>query len=141
MDDQQGAIDSILDVARHVAVVGISDNPVRPSNEVASYLLRQDFKVSPVNPNLSRVLGQACYPDLRSVPGPVDVVDVFRRSTEAGLVVDEAIAIGARAVWLQEGVIDAAAAARARQAGLLVVMDRCILKEHARRAARGGRFA
>lgn len=141
MDDQQTAIDAILDLARHVAVVGISDNPGRPSNEVASYLLRQDFKVSPVNPNLTTVLGQACFPDLRSVPDPVDVVDVFRRSAEAGAVVDEAIAIGARAVWLQEGVVDEGAAARARQAGLLVVMDRCILKEHARRAARESGFA
>jgi len=126
-------IDRIYGFARHVAVVGISQNPERPSNEVASYLIQHGFRISFVNPKLERVFDQPCWPDLRSVPTPVDVVDVFRRSEEAGPVVDDAIAIGARAVWLQEGVIDEAAARRARDAGLLVVMDRCMLKEHARR--------
>ena len=137
MDDpQQHDIETILSGVEHIAVVGISDNPARPSNEVASYLINQNFNVSLVNPNLQMALGRRCYPSLRDVPPPVDVVDVFRRSEEAGAVVDEAIAIGARAVWLQEGVIDEAAAARARTAGLLVVMDRCMLKEHSRRARR-----
>lgn len=133
--DQQQDIEAILSRLGRIAVVGVSADPSRPSNEVASYLLRQGFTITPVNPILTDVFSLACYPDLRSVPEPVDVVDVFRRSSEAGVVVDEAIAIGARAVWLQEGVIDEAAAARARAAGLLVVMDRCILKEHARWAA------
>ncbi|HEY2773352.1 MAG TPA: CoA-binding protein [Candidatus Binatia bacterium] len=132
-DPQQPAIDAILSMMRHIAVVGISENPQRPSNEVAGYLIRQGFKVSLVNPLYQSVFGIPCHPDLHAVPEPVDVVDVFRRSAEAGAAVDEAIAIGARAVWLQEGVIDEDAAARARSAGLLVVVDRCILKEHHRR--------
>ncbi len=135
MDEQQQAIEEILSSYRSVAVVGISADPARPSNEVASYLVHQGFRVSLVNPRLTTALGLPCHPSLAALPVPVEVVDVFRRSSEAGAVVDEAIAIGARAIWLQEGVIDEAAAARARSAGLLVVMDRCILKEHARRAA------
>lgn len=138
MDVQETAIDAILQLLRnggHVAVVGLSDNPERPSHEVASYLIRQGFRVSPVNPLLNEVFDTHCHPHLGTVPGPVDVVDVFRRSGEAGAVVDDAISIGARAVWLQEGVVDESAAARARAAGLLVVMDRCLLKEHARRRA------
>jgi len=135
MSDSYLDIDGVLGSLTSVAVVGISADPSRPSNEVASYLIRNNFKVSLVNPLLETVLGLPCYPDLKSVPGPVEVVDVFRRSEEAGPVVDAAIAIGAKAVWLQEGVIDEAAASRARDAGLLVVMDRCMLKEHARRAA------
>lgn len=137
MDDQDSAIEAILGLlgsSGHIAVVGLSDNPARPSNEVAAYLLRQGFTITPVNPVLEEVFGIPCRADLGSVPGRIDVVDVFRRSAEAGAVVDEAIAAGARAVWLQEGVVDADAARRARAAGLLVVMDRCILKEHARRS-------
>jgi predicted CoA-binding protein len=134
-DPQGRTIDEILSRFDQVAVVGISDNPARPSNEVASYLLRNGFRVSFVNPTLQNVFGHPCYPDLRSLPEPVEVVDVFRRSSEAGAVVDDAIAAGAKAVWLQEGVVDEAAAQRARRAGLLVVMDRCMLKEHARRIA------
>jgi predicted CoA-binding protein len=137
MADSYLDIDAVLGALTRVAVVGISADASRPSNEVASYLIRQGFKVSLVNPLLDTVLGLPCYPDLKSLPGPVEVVDVFRRSSEAGAVVDEAIAIGAKAVWLQEGVVDEAAAARARRAGLLVVMDRCMLKEHAMRAAAG----
>jgi len=138
MSDSYLDIEGVLDGLTTVAVVGISADPSRPSNEVASYLIRQGFKVSLVNPRIETVFELPCYPDLKSIPEPVEVVDVFRRSAEAGAVVDEAIAIGAKAVWLQEGVIDEAAAARARGAGLLVVMDRCILKEHARRAAADG---
>lgn len=137
MDDQDPAIEAILGIlgsSGHVAVVGLSDNPARPSNEVAAYLLRQGFTITPVNPSLKEVFGIRCYATLGSVPGRIDVVDVFRRSAEAGTVVDEAIAAGARAVWMQEGVVDEDAARRARAAGLLVVMDRCILKEHARRS-------
>ncbi len=93
---------------------------------------RQGYNVIAVNPNEREVFGDRAYPDLASVPTKIDLVDVFRRSSEAGTAVDEAIAVGAKAVWLQEGVIDQAAAQRAVDAGLLVVMDRCILKEHIR---------
>jgi predicted CoA-binding protein len=93
---------------------------------------RQGYRVIPVNPNETSVFGEKSYPDLFAVPGKIDLVDVFRRPDEAGKAVDEAIALGAKAVWLQEGVIDSAAAERAVQAGLMVVMDRCWLKEHVR---------
>ena len=107
------------------AVVGCSPDPARDSHRIASLLQRRGFRVIPVNPGVAEVLGERCFASLEDVPEPVDVVDVFRRSSAAGAHVDEAIAIGARAVWLQLGVIDEAAAARAREAGLRVVMDRC----------------
>lgn len=93
---------------------------------------RQGYRVIPVNPNETSVFGEKSYPDLSAVPEKIDLVDVFRRADEAGKAVDEAIAVGAKAVWLQEGVIDSAAAQRAENAGLMVVMDRCWLKEHIR---------
>ena len=93
---------------------------------------RQGYRVIPVNPNETEVFGDKAYPDLFAVPGKIDLVDVFRRPDEAGTAVDQAIAVGAKAVWLQEGVIDVAAAQRAVDAGLMVVMDRCWLKEHIR---------
>jgi predicted CoA-binding protein len=109
------------------AVVGCSPDPRRDSNSVAAFLQARGKRVIPVNPNAcpGEILGQRCHPDLRSVREPVEVVDIFRRSEFAGAHVDEAIAIGAKAVWMQLGVIDDDAAARAREAGLLVVMDRC----------------
>ena len=109
------------------AVVGCSPNPVRDSNSVARFLQQRGKRIIPVNPNScpGEILGEECYPDLTSIDEPVEVVDIFRRSEFAGAHVDEAIAIGARAVWMQLGVIDEEAAARAREAGLLVVMDRC----------------
>ncbi len=122
----------ILRSARTVAVVGLSPDPSRPSHTVASYLKRQGYRIIPVNPSVSEVLGERSYPDLRSVPEPVDVVDVFRRPEYVPQIVEDAIAIGARALWLQEGVVHEQAAERARQAGLRVVMDRCMLKEHQR---------
>ena len=125
-------IKKILDDCRTIAVVGLSSNPGRPSYGVASYMRRRDYKVIAVNPNETEVFGEKAYTSLAEVPGKVDLVDIFRRSSEAGIAVDEAIAIGAKAVWLQEGVIDEAAAQRAAAAGLWVVMDRCWLKEHAR---------
>jgi predicted CoA-binding protein len=126
------AIERILMECRTIAVVGLSSNPWRPSHGVANYMRRHGYRVIPVNPNEREVLGERAYPSLLDVPEAVDLVDVFRRSEEAGKAVDEAIRIGAKAVWLQEGVIDYAAAERARAAGLLVVMDRCWLKEHAK---------
>jgi predicted CoA-binding protein len=123
----------ILDECRTIAVVGLSSTSTRPSHGVAAYMQRTGHRVIPVNPNEREVLGEKAYASLAEVPERVDLVDVFRRSEEAGAAVDEAIAIGAKAVWLQEGVIDHDAAQRAIDAGLLVVMDRCWLKEHARR--------
>jgi len=126
-------VERILQLHR-VAVVGISADPSRPSHEVASYLRRAGYEILPVNPGLTNWEGLACHPNLTAVPPPVEVVDIFRRSDQVGPIVDEAIAIGARAIWMQMGVIDEAAAARARAAGLLVVMDLCMLREHARLA-------
>ena len=122
--------EEILKSSRVVAVVGLSPKPDRPSHGVASYLKEQGYRIIPVNPQAREILGEVCYPELASIPEPVDVVDIFRRSEEVPAIVEEAIKIGARAVWMQEGVINNQAAARAGEAGLLVVMDRCMLKEH-----------
>ena len=122
----------ILDECRTIAVVGLSSDPSRASNSVSVYMRRQGYRVIPVNPNETSVFGEKSYPDLSAVPEKIDLVDVFRRSDEAGKAVDQAIAVGAKAVWLQEGVIDVDAAQRAVDAGLMVVMDRCWLKEHIR---------
>ena len=126
-------ITEILENCKTIAVVGLSSDINRPSHGVASYMRRRGYKVIPVNPNETEVFGDKAYPSLADVPDIIDLVDIFRRSSEAGYAVDDAIAVGAKAVWLQEGVIDLAAAQRAQNAGLLVVMDRCWLKEHARR--------
>ncbi len=126
-------IRQILDECRTIAVVGLSSNPIRPSYGVARYLQQRGYRIIPVNPHEAEVLGEKAYPNLAAVPEPFDLVDIFRRSEEAGAHVDEAIRLGAKAVWLQEGVIDEAAAQRALAAGLLVAMDRCLLKEHLRR--------
>jgi predicted CoA-binding protein len=107
------------------AVVGCSPDPYRDSNRIAALLQSRGFRVIPVNPNADEILGERCVGSVHDIEEPVDVVDIFRRSSEAGAHVDEAIAIGAKAVWLQLGVIDPAAAERARAAGLRVVMDRC----------------
>jgi predicted CoA-binding protein len=130
-------IKKVLDECKTIAVVGLSSNPSRPSHGVASYMKRRGYTVIPVNPNETEVFGDKSYASLADVPAQIDLVDIFRRSDEAGHAVDEAIAIGAKAVWLQEGVIDEAAAARALDAGLLVVMDRCWLKDHLRFADNG----
>jgi predicted CoA-binding protein len=122
--------EKVLNSSRTVAVVGLSSKPDRPSYRVASYLKEQGYKIIPVNPAEKEILGELCYPDLASIPESVDVVDVFRRSEEVLPIVEEAIRIGAKAVWMQEGVINEEAAARAREAGLVVVMDRCMRKEH-----------
>ena len=128
-------IQRILDECRTIAVVGLSSDSWRPSNGVSAYMRSVGYRVIPVNPNETEVFGEKAYPDLHAVPEKIDLVDIFRRPDEAGKSVDEAIAVGAKAVWMQEGVIDRDAAQRAVDAGLLVVMDRCWLKEH-RRAMR-----
>jgi len=122
----------ILNSSRVIAVVGLSAKPDRPSYRVASYLKENGYKVIPVNPGEAEILGEVCYPDLSSIPEPVDVIDIFRRAEEVPAIVEEAIKIGAKAVWMQEGVINEEAAVRAGEAGLAVVMDRCMLKEHLR---------
>ena len=130
--NRKETIGRILDECRTIAVVGLSSNRARPSNGVAAYMQQEGYRVIPVNPNETEVLGEKAYASLAEVPHKVDLVDIFRRSDKAGEAVDDAIAIGAKAVWLQEGVIDKAAAQRALDAGLLVVMDHCWLKERAR---------
>ena len=111
-------------------MVGLSPKPERPSNVVANYLKENGYKVIPVNPEEKAILGEVSYPDLLSIPEPVDVVDVFRRPDEVPAIAEEAIKIGAKTIWLQEGIVNETAAARAREAGLLVVMDKCMRKEH-----------
>jgi predicted CoA-binding protein len=128
---------AILAAARRIAVVGHSDDPSRDSYRVGRYLAAQGYEVFPVNPRARATAGLRFYPDLASVPGPIDVVDVFRRPESIPEVVEEAIRVGARAVWMQEGLAHNVAAARARQAGLKVVMSRCIMKDHRALVAAG----
>jgi predicted CoA-binding protein len=120
----------LLRTARTIAVVGLSSKKWRASHGVSEYMQSQGYRIIPVNPEETEVFGERAYPDLESVPDKVDIVNVFRRSEFVPAIVESAIRIGARAVWLQEGVYHAAAAARASEAGLTVIMDRCILKEH-----------
>jgi predicted CoA-binding protein len=135
-------IRELLKTSRTIAVVGLSSKRFRPSYGVAEYMQRNGYRIIPVNPFERAVLGEKCYADLDSVPERVDIVDVFRRAEFVPEIVEAAIRIGARAVWMQEGVVHQEAAARAAAAGLVVVMDRCILKEHAsmQRSALGDRL-
>lgn len=123
----------ILTRSKVIAVVGLSSKPHRPSYGVARYLQTVGYRIIPVNPNEKEVLGEKSYARLEDVPIKVDIVDVFRRSELVPPVVESAIAVGARTLWLQEGVVHEEAATRARAAGLDVVMDRCVLKEHVAR--------
>ena len=120
----------ILEKSKVIAVVGLSPKPERDSHEVAKYLQDQGYRIVPVNPRADTILGEKSYPDLASIPEKVDVVDIFRRSDDVPSVVDQAIDIGAKAVWMQLGIVNEGAAAKAREAGLGVVMDRCMLVEH-----------
>jgi uncharacterized protein len=130
-------IAELLRTAKTIAVVGLSDSPFRPSYDVSAYMQRQGYRIIPVNPQLKgEVLGEKSYPNLRDVPEKIDIVDIFRRAEFVPEIVDEAIALNVAAIWMQEGVIHEAAAAKARAAGIFVVMDRCILKEHAALARR-----
>ena len=121
----------ILTENRVIAVVGLSAKRHRPSYSVAKYLLEHGYRVIPVNPAYPEVLGQKCYPSLRDIPEKIDIVDCFRRSAEIVPIAEEAIAVGAKVLWMQIGVINEAAAEKARKAGLDVVMDRCIKIEYA----------
>jgi len=126
----------ILRGSKTIAVVGLSANPTRPSHEVAAYLQRVGYRIIPVNPNEREVLGEKAYARLEDVPEKVDIVDVFRRTEEVGAVVESAIGIGAKVVWMQLGVKDGVAAEKARGRGLVVIEDACLLVEHKRRRSR-----
>ncbi|GFO60794.1 CoA-binding protein [Geomonas silvestris] len=123
-------IEQIITSYKTIAVVGLSPDPGKPSYEVASYLKKAGYRIIPVNPACREVLGERCYPSISEIPEEVEVVDIFRRSEFVPEVVVQAIQKGVKAIWMQEGVVHEAAAARAAAAGLLVVMDHCMLKEH-----------
>ena len=128
-----GASDPIGDLlkkAKTIAVVGLSNKPLRPSHGVSLYMQQQGYRIIPVNPNIQTVLGEKAYPSLKDVPDKIDIVNVFRRSEFVPEIVEQAIALKVPAVWMQEEIVHEPAAKKARQAGILVVMDRCILKEH-----------
>ncbi len=125
-------ITDLLKTSRTIAVVGLSGKRFRPSYGVAEYMQRNGYRIIPVNPFENAVLGEKCYPDLDGIPERVDIVDIFRRSEFVTEIVEAAIRIEARAVWMQEGIVHQESAERARAAGLEVVMDRCILKDHRR---------
>jgi uncharacterized protein len=122
----------ILQTAKTVAVVGLSDKPDRDSHRVAAYLQRAGYRIIPVNPAVAEVLGEKSYASLRDVPEKIDVVDVFRRADAVPPIVDDAIAVGAKAVWMQDGIVHNEAAEKARAVGLKVVMSMCMLREHMR---------
>ena len=123
-------IEEILRECKTVAVVGLSPNPARPSHGVAVYLQEQGYRIVPVNPMVEELLGERSYPNLEAIPFPVELIDVFRRSQEVPAIVEQAIRVGAPALWLQLGVIHHEAAARAAEHGIDVVMDRCTAIEH-----------
>jgi predicted CoA-binding protein len=123
----------VLKASRTIAVVGLSSRKFRPSYGVAEYMQSAGYRIIPVNPQESEVLGEKCHARLEDIPEKIDIVDIFRKSEFVPEIVESAIGIGARAIWMQEGVIHEEAAERARQAGLFVIMDSCILKEHAGR--------
>lgn len=125
-------IAEMLRKAKTIAVVGLSSRKFRASYGVSEYMQAAGYRIIPVNPNESEILGEKCYARLEDIPERVDIVDIFRRSEYVADAVESAIRIGASAIWMQEGVVDEQAAERARAAGLEVVMDRCILKEHRR---------
>jgi predicted CoA-binding protein len=129
MKSEDESINEILASAKNIAVVGLSSNPYRSSFGVSESLQSSGYRVIPVNPNETKVLGEKAYARLEDVPEKIDIVDIFRRSEYVSDIVDSAIRIGARAIWMQEGVVDEGAAERARRTGIFVVMDRCIAKD------------
>ena len=130
INDQAAEIRNILQNTTTIAVVGLSPKPSRPSNQVAQYLKDAGYTIIPVNPGQNTLLGLPCYPDLQAIPGPVDMVDIFRQSEFVLLVVEEAIAIKAKVIWMQSGIINEEAAELAKKAGLAVIMDRCTMVDH-----------
>ncbi len=133
------SFEEIFSATKTIAVVGLSDDPSRESHSVAAYLQAQGYRIIPVNPTVATVLGEKSYPDLRSVPDKVDMVDVFRRPEFVPVVVDQAIAIGAKIVWLQQGIVHDTAMRKAAAAGLNAIQDRCTMVEH-RALVRAGRL-
>ncbi len=129
---QAQEITHLLQTARNIAVVGLTDNPLRPSHGVSSYMQSQGYRIIPVNPNITESLGEKAYATLLDVPEKIDIVNIFRRPGAVPEFVDQAIQLKVPAIWMQEGVVNEAAAEKARQAGIFVVMDRCILKDHRR---------
>lgn len=127
---QSDPILNLLREARTIAVVGLSDNPLRPSHGVAAYLQSQGYRIIPVNPEIKGSLGEKAYPSLLDVPEKIDIVDIFRRPEFVEEIVDQAIQLKVPAVWMQEEIIHEKAAQKARAAGIFVVMDRCLLLEH-----------
>ena len=127
---QSDPITDLLQRSKTIAVVGLSSNPLRPSHGVSAYMQSHGYRIIPVNPNITECLGEKAYSSLLDVPEKIDIVDVFRRSEFVDEVVDQAIQLRVPAIWMQEDVVNETAAAKARQAGIFVVMDRCILKEH-----------
>jgi predicted CoA-binding protein len=127
-------ITELLNNAKTIAVVGLSNNPMRAAYGVSAYMQSQGYRIIPVNPEADEVLGEKAYKSLTEVPDPIDVVDIFRRSEFVAPIVDDAINKGVKAVWMQETVVDENAAKKARDKGIFVVMDRCILKEHRKRS-------
>lgn len=121
---------SLLEQVRSIAVVGLSDKATRPSHRVAAYLQEAGYRILPVNPAIQEALGEQAWPSVAALPEKVDVVCIFRRSEEVGPIVEEAIALGVRVVWMQDGVVNPQAAARASAAGLEVVMNDCMLRRH-----------
>lgn len=133
--EEQQTIEKILRTARTIATVGLSDDPEKPSHKVPAYLQSQGYRVIPVNPHIESALGERAFAAVDEVPEPIDVVQIFRRSEDVGPVVDAAIAAGAKAVWMQLGIANEDAAAKARAAGLDVVMNQCMKVQHMRWAS------
>jgi predicted CoA-binding protein len=127
---QTDPVTELLKRARTIAVVGLSDNPLRPSHGVSAYMQSQGYRIIPVNPKIESCLGEKAYASLLEVPEKIDIVDIFRRPEFVEEVVDQAIQLKEPAIWMQEDVIHEKAAEKARKAGMFVIMDRCILKEH-----------
>lgn len=127
---ERSTIEKIFAAYRHIAIAGISDKPERASNSVARYMMQQGFTIYPVNPNLEEVLGLRCYPSLESMPqavkNKIEIVNIFRKSADVPPIIDQAISIGAKVIWMQSGITNNSAAAKARSSGLLVIENRCI---------------
>ena len=128
-------IQKILSRYHTIAVVGLSPKETRPSHQVALYMQQAGYRIIPVNPGQTEILGEVCYPDLKAIPEPVEIVDIFRRSDQVEPIVRDAIEIGARVIWMQQGIVNQAACQLAEEAGLTVIMDRCMKIEHSRLAA------
>ena len=129
-NEQAAAIRKVLRDSKTIAVVGLSPKPHRPSHQVASYLMEVGYTIIPVNPGQDAILGRTCYPNLRAIPTPVDMVDIFRRQEAVLPIVEDAISIGAQFIWMQEGIVNKEAAAKAESAGLTVIMNRCTKIDH-----------